>query len=130
MAQGIAYNHDLSGNLVSRGTASAGLPLILRQPTTQIVGLGNNASFTAVVGDVASVTYQWQFNNTNIPGATGDSLLLTNVNAASEGSYRVVITNTSGSVTSAPAMLYRDLDGDGVPDSWEIANEQSFAARQ
>ncbi len=121
-AQGVAYNNDLSGNLVSRGATSTGVPLILRQPTMQIVAPGNNGGFSVVVADAASAIYQWRFNSTNIAGATGDALLLTNVTAASEGPYRVVITNSSGSVTSNPVMLYWDSDGDGLPDSWEIAN--------
>ncbi len=35
--------------------------------------------------------------------------------------YTVVITNSSGSVTSAPANILFDTDGNGLPDSWEIA---------
>jgi hypothetical protein len=66
------------------------------------------------------VTYQWRFKGANIGGATTDSLLLTNVTAAGEGNYSAVIANSSGSVTSAPAMLYWDSVGDGIPDSWKI----------
>jgi hypothetical protein len=33
-----------------------------------------------------------------------------------------VATNSAGSVTSAPAALLLDSDGDGLPDSWEMAN--------
>ena len=32
------------------------------------------------------------------------------------------VTNSAGTVMSAPAALLLDLDGDGLPDSWEIAN--------
>src|SRR5205823_1584755 len=49
--------------------------------------------------------FQWKFNGTDIPGAAGDSLLLTNVNTSNEGQYSVVVTNSAGSVTSAPAEL-------------------------
>ena len=75
-----------------------------------------------VVADARGVTFQWKFNGTDIPGATGDSLLLTNVSAANEGQYSVVVTNSAGSVTSAPAALMLDTDGDGLPDTWEKAN--------
>ena len=34
----------------------------------------------------------------------------------------MVVTNSAGSVTSAPAALMLDSDHDGLPDSWEIAN--------
>jgi hypothetical protein len=65
-------------------------------------------------------TYQWRFNGSTIGGATRDALLLTNVTSASEGNYSVVLNNSSGSVTSAPAKLYWDSAGDGLPDSWKI----------
>jgi uncharacterized protein (DUF302 family) len=58
-----------------------------------------------VVSDASGVTYKWKFNGTAIAGATSDSLLLTNVGAANQGQYSVVVTNSAGSVTSAPAAL-------------------------
>ena len=66
-------------------------------------------TFSVVVADAQAVTFQWKFNGTDIPGAT-DSLLLTNVGPGNEGQYAVVVTNSAGSVTSAPAglMLRRD----------------------
>ena len=75
-----------------------------------------------VIADARGVAFQWKFNGTDIPGATGDSLLLTNVSAAKEGQYSVLVTNSAGSVTSAPAALMLDNDGDGLPDTWEKAN--------
>ena len=47
--------------------------------------------------------YQWQFNGVDIPGATNATLTLTNVQATDEGSYRVLIRNIAGSVTSDAA---------------------------
>ena len=34
----------------------------------------------------------------------------------------VVVTNSAGSVTSAPAALVLDTDRDGLPDNWEVAD--------
>lgn len=49
------------------------------------------------------VTYQWQRNGVDIPGATAPLYLVTEANAAlHDGSYTVVVTNPNGSVTSAP----------------------------
>jgi hypothetical protein len=65
-----------------------------------------NATFT--VGAVSynpPVRYQWQFNGTNIAGATNVSLTITNVQLTHEGAYRVVVTDTVGPVTSASAQL-------------------------
>src|SRR5262249_47880963 len=77
---------------------------------------------SVVVADASGVTFQWKFNDADIPGATGDTLLLTNVGRVNEGQYSVQATNSAGSATSAPAALFLDSDGDGLPDSWEIAN--------
>jgi uncharacterized repeat protein (TIGR02543 family) len=86
----------------------------------QVVSAGNNGSFSVVVADTASVTYQWRFGATNIAGGTADTVLVMNVTAANQGNYLVVVANASGSVTSAPAMLWWDSVGDGLPDSWKL----------
>ncbi len=118
----LKYSYDASGNLVSQAQGDILPPRIIGQPVTQVVEPGGNATFSVLIADASSVTFQWKFNGTDIPGATGDSLLLTNVTAANQGQYSVVVTNSVGSVTSAPAALMLDSDRDGLPDNWEIAN--------
>src|SRR6266508_4361715 len=118
----LKYSYDASGNLVSQAQGDILPPRIIGQPVTQVVEPGGNATFSVLIADASSVTFQWKFNGTDIPGATGDSLLLTNVGAANEGQYSVVVTNSLGSVTSAPATLMLDSDRDGLPDTWEEAN--------
>jgi hypothetical protein len=51
------------------------------------------------------LSYQWQFNGTNLDGAVAETLSLTNVQPERAGGYNVVVTNTSGSATSAVATL-------------------------
>jgi hypothetical protein len=50
------------------------------------------------------LSYQWQFQNTNINGATSSTLTLTNVMPAKSGTYRVIVTNPVGT-NSAQATL-------------------------
>jgi len=78
-----------------------------------IVG-SNPSDLTVVVGQTAvlkgsangtGVTYQWQFNQENIPGQTSSTLTLANVTAANAGKYRLKATNAGGSVNSAEATL-------------------------
>ncbi len=52
---------------------------------------------------MAGIHYEWQFNGTNIAGATNSTLALSSVQATNEGSYRVVVSTGAGSVTSAVA---------------------------
>jgi hypothetical protein len=115
-----SLQYDAPGNLVTKTNQAAGLPVILRPPTPQVVSAGNYASFSVVVADTASITYQWLFQGTPLADAHADTLLLTKAIAASQGNYSVVVANASGSVTSAPAMLWWDSVGDGLPDSWKI----------
>ncbi len=78
-------------------------PVILGQPGDQYAPTGGTVTFSSLGAGVAGVQYQWQFNGVNISGATSANLTLTNVLATSEGSYRVVISNNAGSVTSDAA---------------------------
>lgn len=63
-----------------------------------------------------------KFNGTDIPGATGDSVLLTNVSVSNEGEYSVMVSNRAGNVISAPASLLLDSDRDGLPDAWKMTH--------
>lgn len=126
-AQVSQSTYDAGGDPVSRSAAATASPVILRQPVTRIVEPGHSATFSVTLADARGVTFQWKFNGASIAGATKDSLVLTNVAAANEGAYTVAVTNGSGTTTSTAAMLYIDSDGDGLPDSWEIANFGNLA---
>ncbi len=56
-------------------------------------------------GTVGSATFQWQFNGTNILGATNVSLTLSNVQPVDAGNYSVIVANAAGSTTSSNALL-------------------------
>jgi hypothetical protein len=60
--------------------------------------------FSTATGD-APLGFQWLFNNLPISGATGTSLVLTNVQPFQAGQYAVQVTNLAGSITSFPATL-------------------------
>ena len=121
-AQDWQDSYDASGNFEIRTAASTiTVPQILTQPQLQVVAPGELASFSVVMAYARGLTYQWRFNGIPLSGtgSTSDTLPLANVSATNEGPYSVVVANSSGSVTSAPAMLMLDSDGDGLPDSWE-----------
>ena len=120
--QGLQFEFDAPGNLIVQAAENIAPPQILAQPQPQVVVPGALASFFVVAANTRGLAYQWRFNGTNIGGATRDALLLQNVGATNEGEYSVVLVNSSGSVTSAPAALMLDGDRDGLPDSWELAS--------
>jgi hypothetical protein len=101
----LKYSYDASGNQLSLVQSDILPPQIIGQPVAQVAALGQIATFSVLIADANGVTFQWKFNSTNITGATGDSLLLTNISAANVGQYSVVVTNSAGTATSAPAAL-------------------------
>jgi hypothetical protein len=80
-------------------------PIIVAQPTNETVFEGSTAVFSVTAGGTPPLTCQWQFNTTNINGATNASLTLTNVSFSQAGSYSVTVTNTFGATNSANAVL-------------------------
>lgn len=78
-------------------------PLIVRQPRSQGTAAGGVARFEVVVSSRREPACQWQFNGTNIAGATNASLVISNVQSSAQGLYRVRVTNGAGTVFSDEA---------------------------
>lgn len=84
---------------------------IINQPQNQTNVSGTTATFTVEATGTAPLTYQWQHAfdlNTFVdrPEGTNATLVIPSVQSYDAGNYRVIITNVSGSVTSAVARLY------------------------
>jgi hypothetical protein len=65
---------------------------------------GQSATFSGVASG-AAVGYQWFFGDAPIAGATSASLTLANLTLNQAGGYKLVASNTGGSVTSRVATL-------------------------
>jgi uncharacterized repeat protein (TIGR01451 family) len=92
------------GNYNTLAYLGDGSPVIKYQPVSRAVQLGSlNTSFSVfAVG--SQLHYQWQRNGTNLPGATSFSLTL-GAQGINAGTYRAVITNSFGAVTSSVVTL-------------------------
>jgi hypothetical protein len=86
-------------------------PKITQQPADQTVLTGQNASFS-VTAIGFELGYLWLSNNTAIAGASDATFSLTNVSISDAGIYAVIVTNTSGAVTSSIATLTVTLPPD------------------
>lgn len=85
---------------------SAVPPTIITQPSSQTVLVGQTATFTVVAGGTAPLSYQWQTNDADIPGAASASYTTPPTTTADTGSsFTVVVSNIAGSLTSVPATL-------------------------
>lgn len=80
-------------------------PLLTQQPLgiSQVQGL--NATLKASANGTPPLSYQWQFEGQELPGATSNILVVTNVQPSNVGSYRVVVTNAFGSIESSPGSI-------------------------
>lgn len=81
-------------------------PTILVQPTNAIVFPGTNVTFTVQAGGMLPIAYQWRRNGVDVLGATGASLILSNVDWPLRGDYTVGLSNAFGMTESAPAGLF------------------------
>ena len=81
------------------------LPFVNLAPVSQADIVGSSLAFSAAATGSAPITYQWRVNTTNIPGATGTTLFLFQINSNSAGTYDVVASNPFGSYVSTGAAL-------------------------
>ena len=86
-------------------TASAVAPTISTQPQNAIITVGSNATFTVAASGTTPLAYQWQKNSAAISGATSSSYTITGAQTSDAGSFRVIVTNSAGSITSSAATL-------------------------
>ncbi|TAL07506.1 MAG: hypothetical protein EPO07_00075, partial [Verrucomicrobia bacterium] len=86
-------------------TTGSTVPFITDQPRSQSQVQRLDAKFNVHVGGTPPMGYQWIFWGTNLPGATASGLIVTNVQITNLGDYGVIVTNSSGSVTSSIATL-------------------------
>ncbi len=81
------------------------LPGLNTQPQNVSVYPQQDALFSVAATGGAPLSYQWRFNGTNISGATSNSFTRVSVQPQDVGFYSVVVSNSSGSVTSSNALL-------------------------
>jgi hypothetical protein len=86
-------------------TVAAAAPLIIQSPPNQYALAGRKAAFSVSVFGPPPISYQWQFDGTNLSGAKSSTLTLSSVQSNDAGNYTVIAANSYGSITSSPALL-------------------------
>ncbi len=82
-----------------------GPPRILTQPVSQLARVGSNVTLSVAADGTQPLTYQWRFNGQPLANTNGAAIALDNLQSGDAGVYSVVVSNISGSVTSADARL-------------------------
>jgi hypothetical protein len=80
-------------------------PKFTVQPAGFLAGLGEAVKLQTVTSGTLPISYQWQFNDVDLPGETGDVLEIARVTFEQAGAYRVIATNDYGTATSDEAEL-------------------------
>ena len=84
-------------------TVTLGQPFITNQPTGFTLEQGYSRMLRVGAAGVQPISYQWTQGGTAIAGATNSTYAI--LHAQSSGDYRVVLSNSSGSTTSAVATV-------------------------
>ncbi len=75
------------------------------QPTPQRVIAGNNVTLSVTANGNPAPAFQWRKDGVALPGASSSNLVLSSVSKSNAGSYSVVVSNSTGSVTSVAAVI-------------------------
>lgn len=88
-------------------------------PKSQRAVAGNNVYLNtrAQMAD----SWQWRFNGTDIPGATGRSLSITNLQPASAGTYSLVYSNAAGTAISNATVSIAGGGYQALAPLWSLA---------
>lgn len=103
------YHVVVSNRFGSPTSAGAALtvidPVITAQPVSEARERGQSVTFSVSAVGTAPLNYQWWKDDASLSAANGPALTLTNLQASDAGTYRVVVSNGFGTVTSADASL-------------------------
>jgi hypothetical protein len=92
------WDHNLA-------VVGVGAPVVIGPYLEQTILAGGTTYWRVAASGSQPVSYQWQFNGTNLPGATRSWLLLTNLQLTQAGAYAVSVSNAFGSSMSSTARL-------------------------
>lgn len=99
--------------------SGSGEPVISVPPQDILVPVGEDAVFQIAASGNLPMTYQWQENDTDIPGATTPTYTVSSVQLTDDGKeYKCVVSNSVGTSVSATATL--KVTGNSRPDAPQI----------
>jgi sugar lactone lactonase YvrE len=104
-AFGNVYVADVENNAIREGIPYYGQPLVMSAPVSQTVPAGATAVLAAATAGAAPLQFQWLFDGTNMSGATGAMLTLSNAQTANAGLYSLSVSNNFGAATGMVEVL-------------------------
>ncbi|HVV02047.1 MAG TPA: GH25 family lysozyme [Verrucomicrobiae bacterium] len=115
------YNGTMASLLKNFVIGGTNAPAINTQPASLNLVLGGSGTMNVGATGLAPLHFQWQFNGTNIPGATSAAYHIGNAQFASAGAYQVIVSNSYALVPSS--MAYVSITGPltNDPDATVVA---------
>lgn len=109
-----------SATLFTSGSSSLSAPTFMAEPAATTGTTGDAITLTTSVDGSSPLTYEWRRNGVvitdggRISGATSDSLSIAAAELSDAGSYTVTVSNSLGTITSAPASLTLSASAGGA----------------
>lgn len=86
-------------------STNGGAPFIYQNPLPQVAYPGDTLTLNVGASGPEPLLYQWRLNGIDINGATGTTLVLTNIAPSAGGDYSVQVSSTTASTLSANAFV-------------------------
>ncbi|XP_003390255.2 PREDICTED: hemicentin-2-like [Amphimedon queenslandica] len=96
---------DLGGATLSIGLNVLGPAHVISISGPQTVPSGSSVDISVVAGGSPDFTYQWFRNGMAIPGETGSTLSIRNINTTNIGLYSCTVSNSRGSANSSSTAI-------------------------
>ena len=80
-------------------------PVILTNPSDQVINLGASLNLSVIVDGSGPVSYQWKKDGVPIIGATGPTFTVNPTYLTDAGSYTVQVSNIFGAATSGASIV-------------------------
>ncbi len=102
-------------------------PVIVSQPPLVLsVHVGGTVALHVTASGSPVLSYQWLFNDGEIPGATNSGLTLGNVQLAQAGVYHVIVSNPVGSVTNSGTSLSVNVAAGGTVNLANLSSNRVY----
>ena len=90
---------------VASVTVTQAPPVLASPPANQTGCLSNPVALMVTAYGTPPITYQWRFNETDLPGQTNSSYLITSATLTDAGNYSVLVSNALGTAATSNATL-------------------------
>jgi len=107
-----------AGNDHNLALIGSGPPYLLNRLVSRTAVMSGNSYFRIEAGGAPPLYYQWEFNGTNLAGATDALLALTDLQPNQVGTYSVTVSNPFGTVSNSAQLTFlAPLDITAQPQS-------------